>query len=139
MVTKEATKKFFILKTFTTEILYLKWNFEIIWNWIYPWQWFLFPSFLHILFLMINFMIKFENCLNLSLTLQCMISCNREINMKIKWNETALFYLFESWRGGRPTKTISRPSHNLLIFSSELPRNPGPSIIMCFKVSNFGR
>ena len=40
------------------------------------------------------------------------------------------------WRGGRPATTISSPSHILLIFSSELPRNPRPSIIMCLKVSN---
>ena len=39
-------------------------------------------------------------------------------------------------RGGRPTTSISSPSHILLIFSSEPPRNPRPSIIMCLKVSN---
>ena len=41
-----------------------------------------------------------------------------------------------STRGGRPAITISLPSHILLIFSSERPRNPRPSIFMCFKVSN---
>ena len=40
-------------------------------------------------------------------------------------------------RGGRPATTVSRPSHILLIFSSEPPRNPRPSIIIYFKVSNF--
>ena len=41
-----------------------------------------------------------------------------------------------STRGGRPPTPISLPSHILLIFSSEPPRNPRPSIFMCFKVSN---
>ena len=46
----------------------------------------------------------------------------------------------DDWtRGGRPATTISSPSHILLIFSSEPPRNPRPSIIMCFKVSNSWR
>ena len=35
--------------------------------------------------------------------------------------------------GGTAT-TISRPSHILLIFSSEPPRNPRPLITICFKV-----
>ena len=39
-------------------------------------------------------------------------------------------------RGGGPATTISSPSHIFLIFSSEPPRNPRPSIIMCFKVLN---
>ena len=33
-------------------------------------------------------------------------------------------------RGGRPTITISRPSHILIIFSSEPPQNPRPSNII---------
>ena len=38
-----------------------------------------------------------------------------------------------STSGGRPATTTSRLSHILLIFSSKPPRNPRPSIIMCFK------
>ena len=38
-----------------------------------------------------------------------------------------------STRGRRPGTTISRPSHNLLIFSSEPPRNARPSRITFFK------
>ena len=37
--------------------------------------------------------------------------------------------------GGRPTKTISCPSHILLIFSSEPPRNPRPLNFIFFKCS----
>ena len=37
------------------------------------------------------------------------------------------------------TTTTSHPSHILLIFSSEPPRNPRPSIIMCLKISNSSR
>ena len=44
------------------------------------------------------------------------------------------FYLMSSTRGGRPATTISRPSHILLIFSSEPPRNPRPSNIIFFSV-----
>ena len=39
---------------------------------------------------------------------------------------------FIHWgRGGRLATTTSRPSHILLIFSSEPPRNPRPSFIIC--------
>ena len=44
-----------------------------------------------------------------------------------------MYILYCVRRGGRPDKSISRPSHILLIFSSELPRNPRHLIIMCFK------
>ena len=40
-----------------------------------------------------------------------------------------------STRGGRPATTISSPSHILLIFSSEPPRNPRPSKIIFLKCS----
>ena len=50
-----------------------------------------------------------------------------------------LFCFFKWARGGRPATTTSRPSHILLIFSFEPPRNPRPSFIMCWKVSNSWR
>ena len=42
-----------------------------------------------------------------------------------------------SARGGRPATTISHPSHILLIFSSEPPRNPRP--VLSVKKSHIGR
>ena len=38
-------------------------------------------------------------------------------------------------RGGRPVTTISKPSHILLIFSSEPPRNPSPLNIIFLECS----
>ena len=40
-------------------------------------------------------------------------------------------------RGGRPATTTSRPIHNLLIFSSEPPRNPRPSNIIIVQCQIF--
>ena len=53
-----------------------------------------------------------------------------------EFNPVLVYYLT---RGGRPATTISRPSHILLIFSSETPRNPRPStIIRLYKVFKSG-
>ena len=41
------------------------------------------------------------------------------------------FTKYNRMRGGRPTRTISCPSHILLIFLSEPPRNPHTFNIIC--------
>ena len=65
------------------------------------------------------------------------------IKENFKFQTNAFFKLgkhvwFRAWYlrdgGGSPATTISRPSHILLSFSSEPPRNPRPSIIYVFKI-----
>ena len=68
---------------------------------------------------------------------------HRNVNFAIRHFETLntlnciwSIALFTAWtikgprRGGRQATSTSRPSHIILIFSSEPPRNPRPSIIM---------
>ena len=50
--------------------------------------------------------------------------CNNFINVSLSLRIYTLTK--RSARGGRPATTISRPSHILLIFLSEPPRNPRP-------------
>ena len=66
-----------------------------------------------------------------------------KFGFRVIFNIFTCFFLHEYstwwWGGYIMYKTISSPSHILLIFSSEPPWNPCPSIIMCFKVSNSWR
>ena len=58
----------------------------------------------------------------------------------INFESFFLKFTYGQWRGGRSATTISRPSHILLIFSSEPPRNPRPSISFQFlKIKLFSK